>query len=74
MENLISTVWVIESEDCGIEPVIYLRGVQPNMMNEKVHTFNNPFEARNFIREHLGEGIFVVVTKETCSQAHVVNE
>lgn len=72
MENLIATCYVIQSNDYGVEPVIYLRRPNTSPNNEKLHGFDDPFTARAFIREYLTESVQITVTKETQSQLLLV--
>jgi hypothetical protein len=69
MDNLISTCYVIESADVGVEPIIYLKMPHANMFgNEQILTFPNPFTAKAYIQKFCGANIFVTVTKEQYSQ------
>lgn len=69
MDNVISTCYVIESKDFGVEPIIYLRYPITNALgNESVLPFPNPFKARAYIRKIWGDDTKVHVTKSQYSQ------
>lgn len=71
MDNVIAQVYVIESKDFGVEPIIYLNKPHTNHGNEKLWSFTNPFAAKNFIK-HNCLARAVVVTKERHSQLALV--
>lgn len=50
MDNVIAQVYVIESKDDGVKPVIYLNRPRTIHPHESVLTFANPFSARYFIQ------------------------
>jgi hypothetical protein len=68
MNNLISTVWVLESKDMGVEPRIFLREPTPNAFGGEVcYQFETPFKAKAFIQKRLGNDVVISVTKRTHS-------
>jgi hypothetical protein len=63
VNNLISVCWLIENQESGVEPVIYLQ--RPDVdFDVRVIVFDNPFEAKNHIRHFNAEiPIMVIGTK-----------
>lgn len=73
MENVIGTCFVLESNQFGVEPTIFLNRPYQNERFEKLHMFFNPFEARNFIRDSLVESIEVEIKKNRDRNFKIVN-
>jgi hypothetical protein len=64
MENLISTCYVVEKFETGfVCPVIYLN-IPEHGTRERIHGFDNVFEAKNFIRATMGYGIVLEINKD----------
>lgn len=72
MGKLIAQCFVLESRDYGVEPIIYLRRPVPHATNEKLHGFDNPFEAKAFIQTHLTTSVEITVSKQTFTQLALI--
>ena len=62
MNNLISTCFVIAFRNGYVDPTIYL--TQPESTEEtKIHMFDNPFAAKNFIQMWM-QNVEITVRKQ----------
>lgn len=63
--NLIAHCWVIQKkENKFIHPTIFLSYPPHDQDTEILHLFYNPFDAKKFIREFMGNCCFVKITNE----------